>query len=96
MPTEAEDQSLSELEREAERTRAGLIHTVDELHNRVSPQAIKQEMRSYAREASQDLIHNLPICSGGRKRIRYKPSPWRPGLPTPRGDFSPIFQHPFC
>jgi ElaB/YqjD/DUF883 family membrane-anchored ribosome-binding protein len=51
--------SLSELERQAERTRADLIHTVDELHNRVSPQAIKQEMRVYAREASQDLIHNL-------------------------------------
>jgi hypothetical protein len=59
MAIEAEEQSLSELEREAERTRAGLIHTVDELHSRVSPQAIKQEMRSYAREAGQDLMHNL-------------------------------------
>ena len=59
MATEAEGQSLSELERQAERTRADLIHTVDELHDRVSPQAIKQEMRAYAREASQDLIHNL-------------------------------------
>ena len=59
MATEAEGPSLSELERQAERTRADLIHTVDELHNRVSPQAIKQEMRAYAREASQDLIHNL-------------------------------------
>lgn len=44
MATDAEGQSLSELEREAEHTRADLIHTVDELHNRVSPQAIKQEM----------------------------------------------------
>lgn len=59
MAIEAKDRSLFELEREAERTRAGLINTVDELHNRVSPQAIKREMRSYAREASQDLIHNL-------------------------------------
>ena len=59
MATEAEGQSLSELERQAERTRADLIHTVDELHDRVSPQAIKQEMRAYARGASQDLIHNL-------------------------------------
>ena len=59
MATEAEGPSLSELEGQAERTRADLIHTVDELHNRVSPQAIKQEMRAYAREASQDLIHNL-------------------------------------
>ena len=59
MATEAEGQSLSELERQAERTRAGLIQTVDELHDRVSPQAIKQEMRAYARGASQDLMHNL-------------------------------------
>jgi ElaB/YqjD/DUF883 family membrane-anchored ribosome-binding protein len=59
MAIQAEDQSISGLEREAERTRASLIHTVDELHSRVSPQAIKREMRSYAREASQDLIENL-------------------------------------
>jgi ElaB/YqjD/DUF883 family membrane-anchored ribosome-binding protein len=59
MATEAEGQSLSELERQAEHTRADLIHTVDALHNRVSPQTIKHEMRAYAREASQDLIHNL-------------------------------------
>ena len=59
MATEAKEQSISELERETEQTRAGLIQTVDELHNRVSPRAIKQEMRSYAREAGQDLIHNL-------------------------------------
>ena len=59
MATEAEGQSLSELERQAERTRADLIQTVDELHDRVSPQAIKQQMRAYARGASQDLIHNL-------------------------------------
>ena len=59
MAIEGKEQSISELEREAERTRAGLIQTVDELHNRVSPQAIKQEVKSYAREASQDLIHNI-------------------------------------
>jgi hypothetical protein len=59
MATDAEGQSLSELEREAEHTRADLIHTVDELHNRVSPQAIKEEMKAYAREAGQDFIHNL-------------------------------------
>ena len=59
MATEADEQSLSHLERQAEHTRANLIHTVDELHNRVSPQAIKQEMRAYARDASQDLLHNL-------------------------------------
>lgn len=45
MATEAEAKSLSKLEREAEDTRAGLIHTVDELHSRVSPQAIKEEIK---------------------------------------------------
>ena len=59
MATEGDERSLSQLERQAEHTRANLIHTVDELHNRVSPQAIKQEMRAYARDASQDLLHNL-------------------------------------
>ena len=91
MATEAEGQSLSELERQAERTRADLIHTVDELHDRVSPQVIKQEMRTYARGASQDLIHNW---SGGRERTPCKPSPLRPGLPTRHGALSPIFPLP--
>jgi len=43
MATQAEEKSLSELEREAEHTRADLIHTVDELHNKVSPHAIKKK-----------------------------------------------------
>jgi len=59
MATEAEAKSLSELEREAEHTRADLIHTVDELHSRVSPQAIKEEVKAYARETSQDFIYGL-------------------------------------
>ena len=59
MATEAEAKSLSELEREAEHTRADLVDTVDKLHSRVSPQAIKEEVKAYAREASYDLIHNL-------------------------------------
>ena len=59
MATQAEDKSLSELEREAEHTRAGLIHTVDELHNRVSPHAIKEEMKAYARDTGHDLINTL-------------------------------------
>jgi len=67
MATEADERSLSHLERQAEHTRANLIHTVDELHNRVSPQAIKQEMRAYARDASQDLLHNL------ERRVRENP-----------------------
>ena len=59
MATEAEGQSLSELERQTENSRADLIHTVDQLHNRVSPRAIKEEMRLYAREAGQDFSHDL-------------------------------------
>jgi hypothetical protein len=58
MATHAEG-SLSKLEREAEHTRADLIHTVDELHSRVSPQAIKEEVKAYARDTSNELIHNL-------------------------------------
>jgi ElaB/YqjD/DUF883 family membrane-anchored ribosome-binding protein len=59
MATEAEAKSLSELEREAEHSRADLVDTVDKLHSRVSPQAIKEEVKAYAREAGYDLIHNL-------------------------------------
>ncbi len=59
MPTQAEGKALSALEREAEHTRADLIHTVDELHRRVSPQAIKGEVKAYARETGTDLIRNL-------------------------------------
>ena len=59
MATHPEDRSLSELEREAEHTRADLIHTVDELHERVSPRAIKQEVKDYARETGYQFIHTL-------------------------------------
>jgi gas vesicle protein len=59
MPTQAEGTALSALEREAEHTRADLIHTVDELHSRVSPQAIKEEVKAYARETGSDLIQSL-------------------------------------
>jgi hypothetical protein len=59
MATQAEARSLSEIEREAEHTRADLIHTVDELHSRVSPQAIKAEVKSYVRETGQDFMRNL-------------------------------------
>jgi hypothetical protein len=69
MATEAQAKSLSELERETESTRADLVGTVDELHNRVSPQAIKEEVKAYAREASYDLIHNL------ERRARENPLP---------------------
>ena len=59
MATQAEGKSLSELEREAEHTRANLIDTVDELHSRVSPQALKEEVKAYARDTGNELIHSL-------------------------------------
>jgi uncharacterized BrkB/YihY/UPF0761 family membrane protein len=46
MATEADAKSLSELERETEHTRADLVDTVDKLHSRVSPQAIKEEVKA--------------------------------------------------
>ena len=69
MATQAEARSLSEIEREAEHTRADLIHTVDELHSRVSPQAIKAEVKSYVRETGQDFMRNL------ERRARENPLP---------------------
>src|SRR4051794_31151068 len=59
MATQAEGKSLSDLEREAEHTRADLVHTVDELHSRVSPNAIKEEMKAYARDTGNELMHTL-------------------------------------
>ena len=43
-------ETLTELERQAESRRAELAQTVDELHNRVSPGAIKADVRNYARD----------------------------------------------
>src|SRR3954471_18179691 len=59
MTIQAEPKSLSDLEREAEHTRADLVHTVDELHSRVSPNAIKEEMKAYARDTGNELMHTL-------------------------------------
>lgn len=42
--------SLSELERRSERTRAELAQTVDALHDRVSPRALKADVRAYVRD----------------------------------------------
>lgn len=49
MATTSND-SLSELERRAESTRAELAQTVDALHSRVSPSAIKADVKSYIRD----------------------------------------------
>jgi ElaB/YqjD/DUF883 family membrane-anchored ribosome-binding protein len=43
-------ESLSELERRSEQTRAELAQTVDALHSRVSPSAIKADVKSYVRD----------------------------------------------
>ena len=61
MSIQAEGTALSALEREAEHTRADLIHTVDELHSRVSPQAIKEEVKAYARETGSDLTTDRDV-----------------------------------
>jgi len=65
MASRAEGRSLSEMERETEHTRADLIHTVDELHSRVSPQAIKEEVKAYTRDTGNELIH--PRTEGPRE-----------------------------
>ena len=59
MESQAEGRSLSDMERETEHTRADLIHTVDELQSRVSPRAIKEEVKAYARDTGNELIHTL-------------------------------------
>ena len=59
MSSDADTKSLSALERESEATRADLVHTVDKLHSRVSPQAIKEELKDYSRETAQKLFRNL-------------------------------------
>jgi hypothetical protein len=69
MATQAEARSLSEFEREAEHTRADLIHTVNELQNRASPQAIKEEVKAYVRDSGQDFVRNL------ERRARENPLP---------------------
>ena len=59
MTTYGDSDSLTELERQAEATRADLVHTVDTLHSRISPQAIKSDIKDYARDTGQQFLHNL-------------------------------------
>jgi hypothetical protein len=53
--------SLSQLEREADRTRTDLINTVDELRSRVSPQAVKSNVADYVRNSGHELWENIGI-----------------------------------
>jgi ElaB/YqjD/DUF883 family membrane-anchored ribosome-binding protein len=59
MATATQSESLSELERQAESTRAELAQTVDALHNRVSPAALKADMRDYVRDRSQHMMGRI-------------------------------------
>ena len=67
MADRVEGKSLSDMEREAEHTRADLIHTVDELHSRVTPRAFKEEVKAYAR-ARSGLAGPLPPAQANRER----------------------------
>lgn len=51
--------SLSDLERQAETTRAELAQTVDALQARVSPDALKRDARNYARQTGQHLLETV-------------------------------------
>lgn len=51
--------SLSDLERQAETTRAELAQTVDELHSRVSPSALKRDAKDYVRQTGQQVLHTI-------------------------------------
>jgi ElaB/YqjD/DUF883 family membrane-anchored ribosome-binding protein len=52
-------QTFTELEQQTESRRAQLAQTVDELHNRVSPGAIKEDVRNYARGRMQMLEERM-------------------------------------
>jgi len=51
-------QSLSELERQTETRRSELGHTVEEVQNRVTPRALKQDAKDYARTAGQQILQS--------------------------------------
>ena len=68
--TPSSEPSVDDLRREAERTRAGLTGTVEELRTRVSdtasdlrervsPAAIKAEVKEYVRDSKEQLFHTL-------------------------------------
>lgn len=63
----ADDKPLSELEREAENSRAQLMHTVDSLQSRVSGRAIKEDIKEFVRDTRDSMIHTI------ERRIRENP-----------------------
>lgn len=52
-------ETLSDLERQAEDNRAELAQTVDALYSRVTPDALKADARSYARDTGQHILDTL-------------------------------------
>lgn len=54
-----EGETLHQLERKAERTRADLVSTVDELRQRASPDALKAGVAQYVRDARHGMVANL-------------------------------------
>ncbi len=59
--------TLSQLEREAEQTRAELASTIGQLHERLTPQAMKAEVEDYVRSTGQDVYQKI------EQRVRENP-----------------------
>ena len=68
------DRSLQELQREAEQTRAGLTHTVDqlkatvtdtasEIRQRISPENIKAEVSNYVRSKGESMLEDIAAAA---------------------------------
>ena len=56
-----QDKSVSELEQEAAATRSDLVRTVDSLQKRVSPHAIKEDVKEFARDTGHQLFRNIEL-----------------------------------
>lgn len=52
-------QNLTDLERQAEARRAELASTVDELQNRVTPRALQDDVRNYARDTGANMLRSV-------------------------------------
>ena len=54
-----EDRTMRQLEREAERNRAELVNTVEELRERVTPAQVKEDVKQYATQTGQHFAVNI-------------------------------------
>jgi hypothetical protein len=59
MTSSAHESSLAQLESEAARNRAELRHTIEALQNRLSPGAIKADVRHYVQDKKEGLFRSL-------------------------------------